>query len=29
MDEEKIVKILLFSFPPRWHYDVLVALDYF
>jgi hypothetical protein len=22
-------KIALFSFPPRWHYDVLVALDYF
>jgi len=22
-------KIMLFSFPPRWHYDVLVALDYF
>jgi squalene cyclase len=22
-------KITLFSFPPRWHYDVLVALDYF
>jgi hypothetical protein len=22
-------KMRLFSFPPRWHYDVLVALDYF
>ncbi len=22
-------KITLFSFPPRWHYDVLAALDYF
>jgi hypothetical protein len=22
-------KMLLFSFPPRWHYDVLTALDYF
>jgi hypothetical protein len=22
-------KMTLFSFPPRWHYDVLVALDYF
>jgi hypothetical protein len=22
-------KITLFSFPPRWQYDVLVALDYF
>jgi hypothetical protein len=21
--------MLLFSFPPRWHYDVLAALDYF
>jgi hypothetical protein len=21
--------MLRFSFPPRWHYDVLVALDYF
>ncbi len=23
------VKMTRFSFPPRWHYDVLVALDYF
>jgi hypothetical protein len=22
-------KMTLFSFPPRWHYDVLMALDYF
>jgi hypothetical protein len=22
-------KMLLFSFPPRWHYDVLTALDHF
>ena len=22
-------KMLLFSFPPRWHFDVLAALDYF
>jgi hypothetical protein len=22
-------QMLLFSFPPRWHYDVLTALDYF
>lgn len=22
-------KMTLFSFPPRWHYDVLAALDYF
>lgn len=29
MDEAIDKKITLFSFPPRWHYDVLVALDYF
>lgn len=23
-----VKKMTLFSFPPRWHYDVLVALDY-
>ncbi len=29
-DEKPIdASILLFSFPPRWHYDILVALDYF
>jgi hypothetical protein len=22
-------KMMLFSFPPRWHYDLLAALDYF
>jgi len=27
--EELDKKITQFSFPPRWHYDVLVALDYF
>jgi hypothetical protein len=27
--EELDKKITLFSFPPRWHYDVLVALDHF
>jgi len=30
-DTDEIVdpKFTRFSFPPRWHYDVLVALDYF
>lgn len=28
-DEVVNKKMILFSFPPRWHYDVLVALDYF
>lgn len=31
MDPEQVMdaKMTLFSFPPRWHYDVLAALDYF
>jgi len=28
-DEVVDNRMLRFSFPPRWHYDVLVALDYF
>lgn len=28
-DEPVDRKMLRFSFPPRWHYDVLAALDYF
>jgi hypothetical protein len=29
--KEEIIdkKMALFSFPPRWHYDILTALDYF
>lgn len=29
IDEVLEKKMMRFSFPPRWHYDVLVALDYF
>jgi hypothetical protein len=28
-DEVVDKKMLRFSFPPRWHYDILAALDYF
>src|SRR3989304_1575791 len=28
-DEVIDKKMVYFSFPPRWHYDALVALDYF